>query len=128
MQDAPASNVQRMYLEALLTESERLLQQAWHQAKDQTDLALGIDDFTLKKGTHVQHQYLRSLGRKSFHTWISECFTRDLEKSSPTAKSTGRSLTGKEQSSVRSLSAFSPLLREAYEWIESFSRWFDQSH
>lgn len=27
-----------------------MLQQAWHQAKVQTDLVLGIDDFAIKKG------------------------------------------------------------------------------
>ncbi|MDQ0171521.1 hypothetical protein J2T19_002983 [Paenibacillus tundrae] len=39
-----------MHQEALPAESERLLQQAWIQASNQTDLVLGIDDFAIKKG------------------------------------------------------------------------------
>ncbi|WP_275100964.1 transposase [Paenibacillus sp. PK3_47] len=50
MQEAPTSTVQRMHQKALPAKSDRLLQQAWHQAKEQTDLVLGIDDFAIKKG------------------------------------------------------------------------------
>lgn len=39
-----------MHQEALPTESERLVEQAWHEAKDTAGLVLGIDDFAIKKG------------------------------------------------------------------------------
>lgn len=38
-----------MHQEALPAESERLAEQAWREAKDTTDLVLGIDDFAVKK-------------------------------------------------------------------------------
>lgn len=50
MLDLPASTVQRMHQEALPVENERLLEQAWRQAKDTPELVLGIDDFAIKKG------------------------------------------------------------------------------
>ncbi|MNE00231.1 Transposase [compost metagenome] len=50
MQEAPASTVQHMHQEALPNESERLLEQAWREAKDSCGLVLGIDDFAIKKG------------------------------------------------------------------------------
>ncbi|MEK3795551.1 transposase [Paenibacillus sp. FSL R7-0204] len=50
IQEAPASTVQRMHQEALPAESERLLKQAWCQAKDTPELVLSIDDFAIKKG------------------------------------------------------------------------------
>ncbi|MEK3669269.1 transposase [Paenibacillus sp. FSL R10-2771] len=50
IQEAPASTVQRMHQEALPAENDRLLKQAWCQAKDTPELVLGIDDFAIKKG------------------------------------------------------------------------------
>ncbi len=50
MQDVPASTVQRMHQDALPTENERLMEQAWREAKDTAGLVLGIDDFAIKKG------------------------------------------------------------------------------
>nr|WP_267885650.1 hypothetical protein [Paenibacillus durus] len=52
MQEAPASTVRRMHQEAISTESERLTKQAWNEAKDTTDLVLGIT-LPLKKDTRT---------------------------------------------------------------------------
>jgi len=50
MHDVPASTVQRMHQDALPIESDRLVEQAWREAKDTPGLVLGIDDFAIKKG------------------------------------------------------------------------------
>lgn len=199
MQEAPASTVQRMHQEALPAENERLLQQVWHQAKDQAGLVLGIDDFAIKKGytynTGIhdlrgetmldllsgrkldalrayaeQHPEFLNLNPKAvvmdlaqtYHTWISECFPRAIRiadrfhvhgyviesvqavrKSvqstlSPRAKGILKShhrllnppadsLPDKGRIQLEQLLAFSSLLREVWEWKESFSRWYDYS-
>lgn len=196
MQEAPASTVQRMHQEALPAESERLLKQAWHQAKDQTDLVLAIDDFAIKKGhtyntgihdlrgdTRLdllsgrklealrayaeQHPKFLSLNPKAvvmdlaqtYHTWIRECFPRAIriadrfhvhgyviESVQAVRKSVQSALSPRARKIMKShhrllnppvdslpdksraqLLSFSPLLREAWEWKESFSHWYDYS-
>lgn len=39
-----------MHQEALSAENERLMEQAWSQAKDTPELVLGIDGFAINKG------------------------------------------------------------------------------
>jgi transposase len=199
MQDLPASTVQRMHQEALPAENERLLEQAWRQAKDTPELVLGIDDFAIKKG-HTYNTGIHDLrgetmldllaGRKldalrayaqqhpdflnlnpkavvmdlaqTYHTWISECFpgairiadrfhvhgyviesVQTVRKSVQSTlslrakvilKSHHRllnppadSLPEKSRTQLDQLLAFSPLLREVWEWKEAFSHWYDYS-
>ncbi|MEC0373694.1 ISL3 family transposase [Paenibacillus chibensis] len=199
MQEAPASTVQRMHQEALPAENERLLEQAWRQAKDTPELVLGIDDFAIKKG-HTYNTGIHDLrgetmldllaGRKldalrayaeqhpdflnlnpkavvmdlaqTYHTWISECFPKAIRiadrfhvhgyviesvqavrKSvqstlSPRAKiilkshhrllnPPADSLPEKSRTQLNQLLAFSPLLREVWEWKEAFTHWYDYS-
>jgi transposase len=50
MQQAPATTVQQMHNEFVPQECERLMEQAWKQAKESGGLVLGVDDFAIKKG------------------------------------------------------------------------------
>jgi transposase len=50
MQQAPASTIQRIHHEAVPAECERIYEQVWKEAKETSDLVLGVDDFASKKG------------------------------------------------------------------------------
>lgn len=75
MQEVPASTVQRMHQEALPAENQRLVQQAWDQAKETEGLVLGIDDFAIKKG----HTYNTGIHNLRGETMLDLLAGRKLE-------------------------------------------------
>ncbi|OXM13377.1 ISL3 family transposase [Paenibacillus herberti] len=75
MQETPASTVQRMHQDAIPAESERLVQQAWNEAKQMEGLVLGIDDFAIKKG----HTYNTGIHNLRGETMLDLLAGRKLE-------------------------------------------------
>lgn len=56
MQQTPISTVQDMHNKAVPVLCQQLTTQAWEEAQEKNDLALGIDDFAMKKGhTYKRH-------------------------------------------------------------------------
>lgn len=75
MQETPASTLQRMHQEAVPTESERIYEQAWNDAKVTAGLVLGIDDFAIKKG----HTYNTGIHNLRGETMLDLLAGRKLE-------------------------------------------------
>lgn len=50
MQQLPASSEQRIHNEAVPMECERIEKQVWTEAKEMSNLILGVDDFAIRKG------------------------------------------------------------------------------
>ena len=50
MQQAPASTIQHFHDEAAPAEAQRIYEHVWKEAKNTTELVLGVDDFASKKG------------------------------------------------------------------------------
>ena len=64
-----------MHQEALPAENQRLVQQAWDQAKETEGLVLGIDDFAIKKG----HTYNTGIHNLRGETMLDLLAGRKLE-------------------------------------------------
>jgi transposase len=75
MQQAPASTVQRMHNEAV-PECERIYERVWEEAKETTELVLGIDDFAIKKG----HTYNTGIHNLKGETMLDLLPGRKLEE------------------------------------------------
>jgi len=60
MQQAPASTIQRIHHEAVPAECERIYEQVCKEAKETSDLVLGVDDFASKKG-HTDNTGIHNL-------------------------------------------------------------------
>jgi len=76
MQQAPASTVQRMHNEAVPTECERIYERVWEEAKETTNLVLGVDDFAIKKG----HTYTTGIHNLKGETMLDLLPGRKLEE------------------------------------------------
>ena len=76
MQQAPASTVQRMHNEAVPAECERIYERVWEEAKETTELVLGIDDFAIKKG----HTYNTGIHNLKGETMLDLLPGRKLEE------------------------------------------------
>lgn len=75
IQQAPVSTVQRMHNEAVPTECERIYEKVWSEAKETTELVLGVDDFAIKKG----HTYNTGIHNLKGETMLDLLPGRKLE-------------------------------------------------
>lgn len=75
MQQTPASTVQRMHNEAVPVLCDALSEQVWEEAKETTELVLGVDDFAIKKG----HTYNTGIHNLKGETMLDLLPGRKLE-------------------------------------------------